>query len=149
MTREEGLAKLTELIMECLDLDEGEVTAEVTVAEPLNDKNLDALKDALKSVTGGKDIDLRKFGQELHPKSDVMNADRQSGEFGLLDALDKRPDKPVLGICLGMQMMGVHRGCHLAQHVPDVIEGDLDPVIQPLMQEDQAEQLASLESTNA
>ncbi len=36
----------------------GEVTAEVTVAEPLSDKNIGALKDALKSVTGGKDIDL-------------------------------------------------------------------------------------------
>jgi F-type H+-transporting ATPase subunit delta len=36
----------------------GEVTAHITVAEKLNDKNLDALKGALKSVTGGKDIDL-------------------------------------------------------------------------------------------
>ncbi len=36
----------------------GEVAAEVTVAEPLSDKNLDALKDALKSVTGEKAIDL-------------------------------------------------------------------------------------------
>jgi F-type H+-transporting ATPase subunit delta len=36
----------------------GEVTAQVTVAEPLNDKNHAALKDALKSVTGGKDIDF-------------------------------------------------------------------------------------------
>ncbi len=36
----------------------GEVTAQVTVAEKLNDKNIDALKSALKSVTGGKDIDL-------------------------------------------------------------------------------------------
>ena len=36
----------------------GEVTAEVTVAEPLNDSNLGALKDALKNVTGGKEIDL-------------------------------------------------------------------------------------------
>ena len=36
----------------------GEVTAQVTVAEKLNDKNLDALKSALKLVTGGKDIDL-------------------------------------------------------------------------------------------
>lgn len=36
----------------------GEVTAQVTVAEQLNDKNLDALKSALKSATGGKDIDL-------------------------------------------------------------------------------------------
>ena len=36
----------------------GEITAEVTVAEPLSEKNLDALRDALKSVTGGKDIDF-------------------------------------------------------------------------------------------
>jgi F-type H+-transporting ATPase subunit delta len=36
----------------------GEVTAQVTVADELGDKNLDALKSALKSVTSGKDIDL-------------------------------------------------------------------------------------------
>jgi F-type H+-transporting ATPase subunit delta len=36
----------------------GEVVAQVTVAENLSDNNLDALKSALKSVTGGKDIDL-------------------------------------------------------------------------------------------
>lgn len=35
----------------------GEATADVTVAEPLTDKNLDALKTALKSVTG-KDVAL-------------------------------------------------------------------------------------------
>ena len=36
----------------------GEVPTHVTVAEKLNDMHLDALKSALKSVTGGKDIDL-------------------------------------------------------------------------------------------
>ena len=36
----------------------GEVSAQVTVAAKLSDENLDALKNALKSVTGGKDIDL-------------------------------------------------------------------------------------------
>jgi F-type H+-transporting ATPase subunit delta len=36
----------------------GEVSAQVTVAEQLGDKNLEALKGALKSVTGGKDTDL-------------------------------------------------------------------------------------------
>ena len=36
----------------------GEVTAQVTVADQLSDKSLDALRDALKSVTGGKEIDL-------------------------------------------------------------------------------------------
>jgi F-type H+-transporting ATPase subunit delta len=35
----------------------GEAAADVTVAEPLSDKNLDALKTALKSVTG-KDVAL-------------------------------------------------------------------------------------------
>jgi F-type H+-transporting ATPase subunit delta len=35
----------------------GEASADVTVAEPLSDKYLDALKDALKSVTG-KDVAL-------------------------------------------------------------------------------------------
>jgi F-type H+-transporting ATPase subunit delta len=35
----------------------GEASADVTVAEPLSDKNLDALKAALKSVTG-KDVAL-------------------------------------------------------------------------------------------
>ena len=35
----------------------GEATAEVVVAEPLSEKNLDALKTALKTVSG-KDVDL-------------------------------------------------------------------------------------------
>jgi F-type H+-transporting ATPase subunit delta len=36
----------------------GEITAQITVAEKLSDNNLDALKSALKTVTGGKDIDV-------------------------------------------------------------------------------------------
>jgi F-type H+-transporting ATPase subunit delta len=36
----------------------GEVSAEVTVAEKLSDVHLDALKGALKAVTGGKSVDL-------------------------------------------------------------------------------------------
>jgi F-type H+-transporting ATPase subunit delta len=36
----------------------GEVSAEVTVAEKLSDANLEAIKAALKAVTGGKAVDL-------------------------------------------------------------------------------------------
>ena len=36
----------------------GEVTAEVTVAETLSGAHLDALRNALKAVTGGKAVDL-------------------------------------------------------------------------------------------
>ena len=52
----------------------GEVTAQVTVAEKLSDKNLDALKGALKSVTGGKDIDLDVKVEPGHHR----RADRQA-----------------------------------------------------------------------
>ena len=36
----------------------GEISAEVTVAEKLSDNHLDALKAALKQVSGGKSVDL-------------------------------------------------------------------------------------------
>ena len=36
----------------------GEVGAEITVAEMLSDKHLEALKGALKSITGSKEVDL-------------------------------------------------------------------------------------------
>ena len=80
---------------------------------------LDALDGVL--LTGGDDIDMRNFGQVLHAKADLMPPLRQRGEFALLRALDQRPTLPVLGICLGMQLMGVHNGCPLIQHLHDVI----------------------------
>jgi len=84
---------------------------------------LDALDGVL--LTGGDDIDTRDFGQALHAKADLMPPLRQRGEFALLRALDQRPTLPVLGICLGMQLMGVHNGCPLIQHLHDVIaDGD-------------------------
>ena len=80
---------------------------------------LDGLDGVL--LTGGDDIDMRDFGQALHAKADLMPPLRQRGEFALLRALDQRPTLPVLGICLGMQLMGVHNGCPLIQHLHDVI----------------------------
>jgi putative glutamine amidotransferase len=72
-------------------------------------------------ITGGDDIDVSRFGIPLHPKAECMPAERQDAEFALLKALDARPDKPVLGICLGMQLMGVHRGNPLIQHLGDLL----------------------------
>jgi len=70
-------------------------------------------------LSGGLDIDLRSFGQALHERAEPMPALRQQGEFSLLRALDQSPQTPLLGICLGMQMMGVHAGCGLIQHLDD------------------------------
>ncbi len=72
-------------------------------------------------LTGGDDIDVSKFGVALHAKAVCMNAARQDAEFALLHELDARTDVPVLGICLGMQLMGFHRGNEMIQHLADVL----------------------------
>jgi putative glutamine amidotransferase len=76
-------------------------------------------------LTGGDDIDVRMFGGTLHPKAETMDERRQAFDFALLRGLDRRPQTPTLGICLGMQEMGVNAGCRLIQHIHDEIaDGD-------------------------
>ena len=70
-------------------------------------------------IIGGDDVDTRLLGIPLHPQAKVMDAARQAADFALLKQLDATPKTPVLGICLGMQLMGVHHGAELIQHLGD------------------------------
>lgn len=73
--------------------------------------------------TGGNDPDTRPFGQELHPKARLIAPERQAFEIAFLDVLAKDyPNKPVMGVCLGMQMMALHAGGTLEQYLPDVLD---------------------------
>jgi len=69
-------------------------------------------------LSGGDDPDTRPFGQPLHPKAMLIHPERQAFETALLEALFQH-DKPVLGICLGMQMMALVAGGSLHQHLSD------------------------------
>jgi len=70
--------------------------------------------------TGGDDPRMEPFGEATHPAATPMHPRRQEYEMRLLELLrTKRPEAPVLGICLGMQLMCLDAGGKLDQHLPD------------------------------
>lgn len=72
-------------------------------------------------LTGGGDARLEAFGAATHPKASLMDPQRQEYELRLLALVDSRPDLPVLGVCLGMQLMSLHAGGMLDQHLPETL----------------------------
>lgn len=70
-------------------------------------------------LSGGDDPRTERWGVPTHPKATPIDPDRQAFELALLAALETRPETPILGICLGMQLMALHAGGTLEQHLPD------------------------------
>ena len=72
-------------------------------------------------IAGGADVDPRRYSEDVpHERTADWREDRDAWEFALLDAA-RAAQLPVLGICRGMQVMAVHAGGHLDQHVPDTL----------------------------
>lgn len=70
-------------------------------------------------LSGGDDPIMEHWGVPTHPKAHKVDPLRQVFELAVLEALDARRETPVLGICLGMQLMGLHCGGALDQYLPD------------------------------
>lgn len=88
------------------------------VDEGIADRVLDSLDGLI--ITGGKDVDPARYGQEPHPLTDEPRRDRDTWEDALLRrAIDR--ELPFLGICRGAQVLNVALGGTLHQHLPDVI----------------------------
>ena len=71
-------------------------------------------------IAGGADVDPSRYTDVPHERTVHWREDRDAWEFALLDAA-KATRLPVLGICRGMQVMAVHAGGRLDQHVPDAL----------------------------
>lgn len=71
-------------------------------------------------LAGGADLNPDLYGEAAHPETIGWRDDRDGGELAILDGALQR-DLPVLGICRGLQVMTVHAGGRLEQHLPDVV----------------------------
>jgi putative glutamine amidotransferase len=68
--------------------------------------------------TGGDDLDPTTFGETRHAKAIPVDPMREKFEMALLAEVEKRRI-PILGICMGSQLMNVYRGGSLIQFLPD------------------------------
>lgn len=68
--------------------------------------------------SGGDDLDPVLYGESYHPKAHPVDPDRQRFELALLAEAERRR-LPVLGVCLGSQLINVHRGGSLIQFLPE------------------------------
>jgi putative glutamine amidotransferase len=77
--------------------------------------------------TGGDDPRTEPFGEPTDPRITPVFPRRQAFETALLERLrDHHPDTPLLGICLGMQMLALTRGGRLNQFMPDTLPNAAD-----------------------
>jgi putative glutamine amidotransferase len=76
---------------------------------------LDAPWDGL-LLTGGGDVDPRRYGEEPHEQVYGVNEVRDEVEFAAL-VMARERGVPVAGICRGMQVMAVEAGGSLRQHI--------------------------------
>lgn len=70
-------------------------------------------------LSGGSDVIMEDWGVATHPDANPISRLRQDFELSILAALESNRDFPVLGICLGMQLMGISHGARFSQHLPE------------------------------
>jgi putative glutamine amidotransferase len=71
-------------------------------------------------ISGGPDVEPGQYGEQPGPHTAITRPERDAAELAVFRAaLDL--ERPVLGICRGMQLINVGLGGTLIQHLPDAV----------------------------
>jgi putative glutamine amidotransferase len=70
-------------------------------------------------IIGGMDYPPHLYSQEPHPQADIMH-ERRAQADPMLVSLILQTNKPVIGICAGMQLLNICLGGQLIQHLDTV-----------------------------
>lgn len=84
-------------------------------------------------LTGGADPVMEQFGCATDGRARRIDQTRQAFELALLKEIDEQNEaatdgianKPVLGVCLGMQLMALYHGGALDQYMPESMGEDV------------------------
>ena len=74
---------------------------------------------------GGPDIDAHRYGLENHPEMHLLCPEHEDFLMTLAEHAIHHTRKPVLGICLGNQVLNVACGGSLFRHIPEDIPNAL------------------------
>lgn len=75
-------------------------------------------------LSGGADVDPLRYGERPSAPTGPVEPARDEAELALIDAA-VAGERPVLGICRGLQLLNVWAGGTLHQHVPEHARYDL------------------------
>jgi len=70
-------------------------------------------------IIGGMDYPPSLYNEEIDPHSEVMEELRAHSDM-LMVELAIQTQKPLLGICAGMQLLNIYFGGKLIQHIPNL-----------------------------
>jgi putative glutamine amidotransferase len=93
--------------------DEIELHAEI---DPYDSSHLEGASGLV--LCGGGDVDPQLYGRKRHPRTHNVSQRRDRFELTMIGAALEQ-DMPMLAICRGMQLLNVHLGGALDQHLLD------------------------------